>query len=231
MPTFLELAQKVGSESGTVSGNQLTTVVATNDRLRKIVRWTNDAYRQIQNAQAGWRWLQDDFTAPMEAGTGRYSPATLGLTRFGEWVCTQDGREDRFSVYDTATGQAGEYPIVFQDWSSFYVTRLRGLQTSGRPRFFSITPAGEIVVSPTPESDFTLRGPYRKGPQELTQDTDVPEMPARFHDIIVDGALVMLTTHDEAAPTLSLYQLRQLRGWLQLMRDQLPAITFAGTLA
>lgn len=231
MPTFLELAQKVGSESGTVQGNQITSVVTTNSRIQKIVRWTNDAYRQLQNASACWRWMQSDFTAPLTAGKQRYTADDLGIARFAEWDCAQDGREDRFSVYETAGAGAGEAAIAFQDWRSFYATRLRGVQTTGRPGAFSASPANEIVLSPTPAAGFTLRGPYRKGPQELTANTDVPEMPARFHDLIVDAALVLLTTHDEAAPTLTLYQLRQLRGWSHLARDQLPAITFGGALA
>lgn len=228
MPTFLELAQKVGSESGTVDSGRLTTVVDAQARLAKVVRWTNDAYRQIQNAATGWFWLQGEFSAPLTIGQQRHTPDNLGIDRFAAWDCRGPGREDRFSVYLTAGAGAGEYGLAFVDWPTFYTTRLRGLQLAGQPRLFSISPAGEFVVSPTPDAAYTLRGPYRKAPQELAVDADVPEMPARFHDVIVSAALVMLTTHDEAAPTLSLYQMRQLRGFSELLRDQLPVIEFGG---
>jgi len=231
MATLLELAQKVGSESGTVD-QPILTVVGAKGRVGKVVRWTNDAYRQIQNAHAAWRWLQSDFTGPLAIGQQRHTPANLGInTRFAEYVCTGTGDEDRFSAYLTEGQGEGEYPMRFLPWDVFYTTRLRGKQVLGTPQFFSISPANEIVVSPTPDRAFTLRGPYRKGPQELIADGSTPEMPARFHDVIMDTALIMLTTHDEAAPTLPLYQLRKARGWSDLARDQLPIVGFAGALA
>jgi hypothetical protein len=231
MSTFLELAQKVGSESGTVD-KTIASVVGATGRIGKVVRWTNDAYRSIQNADAAWRWLQSDFSAALTIGQGRYTAAQLGIaTRFAEWPCL-GVREDRYSVYPTDGNGAGEYSLRFVDWPTFYTTRLRGVQTAGNPAYFSISSTGEIVVSPAPDRAFTLRGPYRKGPQELIANGDIPEMPARFHDIIVDGALILLTTHDEAAPTISLYQLRKLRGFSDLQRDQLPVVAFGGgTLA
>lgn len=227
MPTFLELAQTVGSESGTVENGRLASVTDPNPRVRKVVRWTATAYRQIQNAKRGWFWLQDEVETALAAGKQRYSATDLGLDRFSEWT-VRDETEDRFSLYP-ADAQAQEHQLVFQDWDSFYVTRLRGAQTAGMPRFFSINPKGEIVVSPTPDAAYVFRGPYRKAPQELRVDADVPEMPAHFHDIIVDAALVLLTTHDEAAPTLSIYQLRTMRQFSDLEREQSPRIQVAGT--
>lgn len=230
MPTFLDLAQKVGSESGTVQHGRLTTVADPSDRVRKVVRWTRDAYRQIQNAHRAWLWLQDDFEVNVPPGQQRNSAADLGLARWAEWDCRYDSEEHRFSLYE-ADNQAGEYGLSFQDWRSFYASRLRGVQPTGRPAIFTISPKGEIVLWPSPAKACVLRGPYRQSPQELTDDDDVPEMPAHHHDLIVDVALVLLTTHDEAAATLSLYQMRELRGFSQLERDQLPRIAMGGTFA
>ena len=75
-----------------------------------------------------------------------------------------------------------------------------------------------------------MRGLYRKAPQTLALDDDVPDMPAHFHDCIVEAAVIMLSTHDEAAPNLTLWQLRAIRGFSQLEREQLPTITMAGPL-
>lgn len=232
MPTFLQLAQKVARESGTVSDGQLTTVVGRTGRLRKVVDWTNDGYRQIQNANRSWGWLQDNFEANTVAATSRYTGAALGLTRFAEWTCFHNPYdEDRFSIFDPAVGRTSEGALQFLDWDTFYTARLRGASTSGKPSYFSISPKGEIVLSPVPDAAYTLRGPYRQSPQELALDADVPEMPAHFHDTIVAAAVVMLSTHDEAAPNLALWQLRQLRDFSQLEREQLPRIGICGALA
>lgn len=225
MATFLELAQKVGSDSGTVQGNQPTTVAVTNDRLRKIVRWTNDAYRQIQNAHRAWLWLQGEFEGDTTAGVARYTGAALNADRLAEW-----GDRESVTLFDPAVGPANEGPLIYRDWLDFYRNVLRGAQTPGRPRYFSVSPAGELVLAPTPDRAFTVRGLYRKAPQTLALDDDVPDMPAHFHDCIVEAAVIMLSTHDEAAPNLTLWQLRAIRGFSQLEREQLPTITMAGPL-
>ncbi|KQT54635.1 hypothetical protein ASG43_03345 [Aureimonas sp. Leaf454] len=229
MATFLQLVQKVARDSGTVSGTQPTTVAGQTGRLAKIVHWTNDAYRQIQNVHGAWNWMQGEFSGATVPGTSAYSSR---LSRFAEYVCTGED-EDRYSLFDPALGRESEAPLRFVDYRTFYATQLRGAQAvrQGRPNLFSIDPSGALCLSPTPDKVYTIRGPYRKDVQELDANNDVPEMPPRFHDLIVDGALVMLTTHDEGAPTLTLYQLRQLRGFSQLERDQLPRIAFGGTLA
>lgn len=230
MATFLKLVQKVARESGTVSGVLPATVAGQTGRLAKIVHWTNDAYRDIQNAHRAWNWLQGEFSANTVAGSRSYSPA---IPRFAEFTCSGDYREDRFSLFDPTEGRQNEGQLRFVEYPDFYRTHLRGHAATqqGRPAAFTISPGGALLLSPTPDKTYTVRGPYRRDVQELEDDGDVPEMPARFHDMIVAGALVLLGTHDEAAPTLSLYQLRQLRMFSQLERDQLPRISLAEPLA
>ncbi|RFC65015.1 hypothetical protein DYI37_03880 [Fulvimarina endophytica] len=225
MPTFLDLARKVGSESGTVAGSQITTVENTNDRIGKIVRWTNDAYRQIQNANRDWGWLRDVLLdGTIVAGKAQYDAPSLGITRFREWECTGDDREDRFHLLDPSTGQASR--LRFMDYRAYL--SLLGTSLGGdRPHSFTISPRGAIILHPRPTRAFLFRAPYRLAPQELVSNADVPDMPAHHHDVIVETALVLLATHDEAAPTLALYQLRQLRGFSQLEREQLPVIRVA----
>lgn len=225
MATFLELAQKVGQDSGTVSGIQPATVVGASGRIGKVVRWTNDAYRQIQNAHRAWQWLQGEFEGDTTASVARYTGAALNAIRLAEW-----GDRKSMTLYDPDIGAASEGPLIFREWLDFYRNVLRGVQTAGRPRFFSVSPAGELVLSPTPDRAYKVRGLYRKAPQKLLLDDDVPEMPEHFHDIIVEGAVIILSTHDEAAPNLTLWQLRKIRSFSDLEREQLPSITIAGPL-
>ena len=56
-------------------------------------------------------------------------------------------------------------------------------------------------------------------------------MPARFHDLIVEAALVLMATHDEAGAQLPLYRLRELSRFIQLEREQLPQMTLGPALA
>jgi len=232
MSTFLQLCQTVGSESGTITDGKLTTVSGQTGRLAKVVRWTNRAWRNIQTAHAGWLWMRSDFTGGTSEDTRTYSGSDLGVSsRFGEFIYS--GREDegRYSIYKSATGVSDERPLIYRPYDYFYAVLMRGTQTSGYPRYFTITPDNKLALHPIPDGEYKVKGPYRKDVQDLASDSDEPEMPARYHDIIVDLALEFLTTFDEAPFQYPLVKLRRIAGFSELERDQLPKITLGGPLA
>lgn len=232
MGTFLSLAQEVAADSGTINGTYPAAVTGQTGRLAKIVRYTNLAWRSIQNAHGAWRWMRSDFTSTaIASGTRSYTATTLSITRFGEFIVRDNTEEDRYTIYLTATGVSDERQLRFMDYDRFFATFMRGTQTNDYPTWFTITPDNKIALHPIPDDSYTIRGPFRKSPQELTADADEPEMPARFHYLIVDAALEMLGVHDEAVSQLPLWRLRKLRGFSDLERDQLPRIRFAGPLA
>lgn len=234
MATFLALAQKLASESGTVqSASSPVAVTGQTGRLGKIVRWTNDAWRSIQNAHGAWRWLQAEFSGSTIDGQQRYTSAQMSIaSRFGEWVC-RGNEEDRYSIYDPAVGVTGESELRFIHWDDFYRAYVKGDQSSEtRPSRFSIAPDNQICFHPIPDKVYTVRGPYRKDVQEMTADGDIPEMPVRFHDLIVETALEFyLDPHDEALALIPAHRLRRLPRFSELERDQLPPIRLAGALA
>ncbi len=238
MATFLQLAQKLASDSGTVAGGGPTTVVGQTGRLGKIVRWTNEAWRSVQNAHNAWRWMRGEFEGTTIVSQVRYNgtefddvETSAPITRFAEWVYTGEGDEDRFSLYDPLIGVADERQLSYLDWDTFYTTKLRGVQTAGKPRYFAVSPSSQLCLSPAPDTSYIVRGLYRKDVQNLELDDDVPEMPTRFHDLIVDIGLLLLGTHDESATQLPLWRLQRLARFCELERDQLPIIRFPGPLA
>lgn len=224
MATFLQLAQKVASESGTINGTLPTTVVAQTGRLGKIVGWVQAAWSDIQNRHAGWRWMQAEWTGNTVAATQRYTATALGLTRWAEWVTEGDTDEPVLSAYPQTGTVADARFLRFIPWPRFYATRLRGVQQSGWPSEFTIDNEGRIVLYPVPDAVYVLRGIYRKSAQVLAVDGDVPEAPERHHDTIVSAALVYLATHDEAGGQLPVWNLRMMRQMQALERDQLPPI-------
>lgn len=240
MSTFLQLCQDVASESGTFSGTVPSVVTGQAGRLAKVVRWTNQAWRSIQNAHAQWRWMQSQFYGPTVASTQSYAGTDFNdlftaaaITRFAEWTYTGEGAEDRFSLYDPSIGAADEMPLRYLDWNDFYTLRMRGAVSTeeDRPAFFTIGPNNKLYLSKIPDKAYTVRGLYRKSPQELEADSDTPEMPERFHDLIVDIAVEYLGTHDEATVQIPLWRLRRFEKFNELERDELPKIRLAGTFA
>lgn len=236
---FLQLCQKVGSESNTIPRGSLTTVVGqTNERKAKVIQWVADAWRQVQNAHASWNWMQAEFYGDTVASTQRYAYTAFKdrstdatITRFADWIYAEDGQDSGITLYDTTIGLSDEGPLVFREWEWFYRTQLRGTVNEGKPTLFSIAPDNKLVLSLTPDSaDYRIRGRYRKDEQTLALDADTPECPTRFHDVIVDIALMLADTHDES-PQFQLHQFRRSYNFCNLERDQLPRVRLGGPLA
>lgn len=223
MATFLELARKVARESGTVTGNLPLSVTGQDGRLGKIVYWTADAWRQIQNRHNAWLWMRDEYQDTLSAGAAVYTAASFNLTRWAAWVADHEST----TIYDQALGVVDERPLLFMPWGQYRRSYQRGLQQQNRPRHYSISPAGEICFGPTPDAAYVVRGEYRLAPQELVDNDDVPEMPARFHDLIAHLGLLLLAEHDEAGMHM-VAAMRRYRELLnELQRDQLPRMHIA----
>jgi hypothetical protein len=200
MSTFLELCQKVARESGTVSGNLPTTVVNnTVARLVKIVNFTNDAWQLIQNLHDEWYWMQKEFSATITSASQRYSASDLNITDWSQWIMPDDHGNDRLTIYLTSNGVADEHPINYIEFPKYLRKYERGSQTAATPVEYSIAPNGDLCFGPIPDANHTVKGRYRKENQTLDEDDDEPELPARFHQIIVHRALLLLAEHDEAA--------------------------------
>ena len=240
MATFLQIAQKVALESGTISGikindsvlsGPLTTCQNQSGRLAKVVSWTIDAWNEIQNRHASWLWMRVPFptTTITVANTARYLPSAWGITDFAEWIVD----DHVCSLYDQSLGVADEGEITFMAWIDYWRGYMRGLQTPNRPGFYTISPQMEFCVGPIPDKSYVIRSEYRTTPQILVNDTDVPNCPARFHDAIVWLAVLRLCQHDEAGPVpLAAAQMKYADQISALERDQLPSwVSYSGPLA
>jgi hypothetical protein len=236
MATFLALVQKVAREAGTLDSASITTVAGQTGMKGKMVGWVQDAWRSIQNAHSSWLWQQAEFYGNTVASTQRYAYTSFNdfatsatITRFADWIVDREGPDSGISLHDPAVGVADEGPLRYVGWDLFYKTQLRGTQTEDKPSMFTIAPDSKLVFSRTPDAVYTIRGRYRKDEQTLSADGDIPECPARFHDAIVDAALMLLGTHDEAAPQIPLWQMRKSRNFCDLERDQLPRVSFSAS--
>lgn len=227
MATFLELCQQVARESGTVSGVLPSTVISQQGRLAKIVHWTRTAWVEIQNQRADWLFLKDEFEGATTAGTARYTGASFDLDRWAAW----DRTEDTLTAYRESDGPAEEGPLLFLPWNLYRRMYGRGVQQQNKPVHFSISNRGELCLGPIPDDSYVIRGLYRKSPQILEANEDVPDMPARFHDLIAWYALLLLAEHDEAQMHIAVF-LRRYRSLLgELERDQLERVEIGEALA
>lgn len=233
MATFLQLCEDVASESRT--GAFPGTVSGVTGRPAKIARWVREAWTEIQNDDNDWRWMEDRFTGSILTGQAIYEGSDFGLTRWGGWKAGRDPESglERITLYETALGQSDERPLQYMPWSTFQGTYLRGASASraGRPGVYTVDTAERFALWPTPEIAYTLAGSYRKSPQSLVANDDVPECPARFHSIIRWRALVRLAAHDEAFNQPGYWNAQYMDVFSDLTRDQLPKIRHGRAIA
>lgn len=225
---LLGLVQALARESGTLDERQIVTVTDATGRIAKMVAWIKAAHSEVCTSRQDWLFLQGEFEGDTIAGIQRYTPAAWNLTRLASWGTTQDPGDDMFSAYPIAAGAGEEGPLCFIPWNRFYVSFTRGAQQPAPPKFFSIAPSGEFCLAPTPDGAYRVRGVYRKTPKPLAADGDVPEIPERFHMVIVYQALMKVAGHDEALFMRQNQEIefRSLRS--DMLRDCLPVMTYGG---
>ncbi len=225
MSTFLQIAQKAARDSGVISGLRPTVVTGQTGDLLKIVEFVKEAWRDIQNRHASWRWMRKEFTGTTSASSARYTAASFNLTDHAEWIIDRSGNEYPTTLYLQATGVSDEREIGFIPWATYVRHYLRGSQTNQRPVHFSVSPANEFCLGPVPDDTYVVRGGYRQDTQELAANADTPGMPARFHDLIAHLAVMKFGGHDEASFSYADSKSKADAMMFALERDQLPMMT------
>lgn len=224
MATYLDLVKDLARESGSMDQSNITTVTGVSGRTEKMANWVKQAYTNIQNSRRDWGWMVEEFSYPLIPGTAVYTPASFNLTRFASWAVDRHWYMP-LSIRDDSLGLGNEQPlpqVCYEEWRSLYG---RGDQSNWmRPTLWAISPKNELVFGAYPDIAYVVRGQYVKGPQILAANADVPEMPERFHQLIVWEALRLLMLHDGAYneasfPTQEMAVLRH-----GLESDQLPEV-------
>lgn len=227
MASFLTLCSRLASRSGAV-GTAPSSVTGQTGRQAKCVDWVMHAWELIQSYHADWGFLQDEWSGELIAGTPAYSSTTFNLERFGCWKGDRPGNSGIYrptTLYDPAIGVSDEgalSEISFEAWRESYD---RGSQTNNRPTCYCLAPDQTIRFGPIPNKTYNVRGEFRKAPQTLAVNSDEPDMPSAYHDIIVDKAIILMSEHDEAPGGLA----AAIRGHAEklnaMRRDLLPAFS------
>lgn len=226
--TYLELLQTLASEGGVVPGagpaGSATavpqTLGAATGLVAKMAAWVKRAWIDIQTARDDWHWLRGEFAGSLTSGTARYSATDLGILRWQAWLPAAEDGTSTLSIYKTSLGASDEGMLAFEPFSIFY-PRLRGAQpANGKPTVASVDREGKLVFWPTPDAAYTVRGLYRKSPQELSGAGDIPEMPPAFHNLIWIRAAFLADAYDEAPDRLPIWRADEQRYWQALIHAQ-----------
>ena len=228
---FLELAQKLRQQT-VDSGTGPSTVISQTGEAGRFVAWVADAWTELQQANDDWLWMRKSFSVDTVAADGAYAytdctdtVTAVAIARFARWY------RDSFKAYLSASGVGVEYPLTWLEWERFRRLYRYGTQTDGQPAHVSMDPTQAFVLGPKPDAVYVVSGDYQLGPQTLALDADTPEMPSRFHLLIMYEAMAKYGGNRIAPEAMvrAVAEGGRLRAALE--RNQLPPLTFGGPLA
>lgn len=213
--TFLELVQRLHSES-LRSTAAPTSVSGATDRNARLFNRIADAWRNLQNERL-WRWMRVTTDVALVAGQQTYSDSDLSLTRFGSWR-TED---DTYCPVIYRSGQVNSmWPLLYDHLDEFRRHWIYLTMGQSQPIVWTIDEQDRFLVGPAPDQAYMLRAEYWMEPTELTADTDEPDMPAKFHMVLVWRALIDEAKADAKPELLALAEENYALVHGQLLRDQ-----------
>lgn len=221
MATFLQLCQKLSRESGSVSGGATlpVSVSGQSGRLAKLVGWIADSWVDIQNDRNDWNFLQKKLSSSLIVNNLEYTGVSFGLSDVSKWKTLPR----TWSIYDPAIGQADESFLRPVEYDAFYSKFLIGTHDAQRPGYVAVSPLGELCFGPKPDKSYMLRGWYRRTPQVLAANADVPIVPD-MHDMIVWRAMKRLDGSDEAPTRFQFDSAIYENMWANFVRAYTPKI-------
>jgi hypothetical protein len=233
--TFLQLCKDVARECDVSNGEAaVASVAAQVGQVQRIVAAVRDEWILIQNRHQDWRWMRSEFTFTTVVGDDSYAytDATDVLTaatisRFAKWVANDDA--DPIKCYLTTV--SNERWLQWLPWESFKSIYKIGTQNNGVPTHVSVDPQNNLRFGPKPNDTYTITGPYQRGAQVLSAGTDEPDLPSRYHQLLMFSAMRRYGYGDAATETIT-YAEKQIRTMLrQLEADQLPSVRIGSPMA
>lgn len=224
---FLALTNQLRVECG-VSGPALTTVQAltsTTENSRLAV-WIQTAWNDIQTSKEDWLFLRKTFSFSTVAQQSAYTAAEAGLTDMGNW------KLDSFRCSSLGS-YTDEQLMNYMDWTTYRNLYLYGSMrtTYTRPVVMTVTPAKDLGFGAIPDQAYTINAEYFTTPVTLSDDTDSPSAPTRFHMIVVYRAMMYYGGYEAAPEVLSRGSEEYQRLYSRLEIDQLPTMVNGPPLA
>lgn len=256
MSSFINICQSVhrkmrggNAKPGTLpSVIPVPSVPAQDQMVYDIVDAVQLAWENLQNLHQGWLWMRKQGTFPTIATLRTYNLTQIRVTIPDyDWTVTFDASQGNaifLNCFNTAATTRVDQPIwyiPYENWRGF--KDRRPLTANGQPRFFTQWPDYTIEFDPTPGvspggGTYSIVTDYRKTNQSLQNSGDIPECPARFHEVIAWMAVEIICEQRGSTALLMQLAKRELYGegprqgrLTQLENDQLPQLLLSGRYA
>lgn len=228
---FVQLTERLRYECG-VSGTQLTTVQNLNGELLRLRNWIRDAWQELQQERSDWKFMKKPFSFVTEAGVQRYSLSVVQDVNGS--IDIDRYKQNSFSIDPpTDTDRMQEQPLGMMAYDHFRNMYIVGYPVTDpgrwqRPMTATIDDDKSIAFGPCPDLAYTIRGECWINPQILDADTDVPIMPAKYHNVIVYRAMKKYAGFESANDVRVRSVQEGTAPELTLFNEQLPPVTIDG---
>ena len=157
---------------------KLADVDATDVSDAEINTYINDSYQEALGDEL-WAFLLARISFPTVAGTSEYLVSSLASD---------------IEAHRVVQVHAAGYLLDQIQPSKYFEMQPVGaaVSTSGTPNYWTILDGTTLVLWPQPSAVFTVGVVYYRVPADLTQDTDTPVFPSRYHFLLKWGALAYL---------------------------------------
>ena len=152
-----------------------------------VVQWIRDAWHQVQNSRRDWKWMQRASQFSTQIGKNIYTLADIAATdpevaRLRRWY-----RND----FRQVQGESEDRPVNYMQ-EALYERRYSNKppSTQGHPIALTIRERDLAVwLYPMPDDVYPIHMRYALRASELVKNTDVPEMPEEYHELLVWKAI------------------------------------------
>lgn len=199
---YLDIAKRTRQECD-ASGTGPAAVTNQSGESKRFVDWAADAWTEIQNRHQNWKWMRSRFTVNTVADDDTYaysdctdSKTSAAISRFSRWWW--DDCIFPFRIYKQSDGIGTERWLTPIDHESFKRLYRLGTQVSGAPAHYTVDEDDNILLGPKPDAVYVVSGDYQRGAQVLAANDDEPDMPSRFHMLIVYHAMLKYAGFESA---------------------------------
>ena len=206
---FLQLVQEVNILSG-IQGT-IDDPASTVGIQNVIVDCTRNGWTSIQICKKDWEFMLRPNAFNTVPGQSVYTPdevfADLGYNDLGLYKADSFAYEKRYLK---------ELPVSM-------ATVIDPSDSVGSPMWYFVFPYNNVLAINEPNGSYHIKFWYIKATQQLHNGTDIPELPERFHRLIIYKALEFLAVYTGNPELSTKYSLEQALLFGELMREYIPA--------
>jgi len=160
----------------------------------------NASLRDINQSHFEWPFNHIEAEETLTAGTSRYAyPSDASIIDFDSF------RIKANSTFGNETKRLSV--ITYDSYLQNFVDQEYTADTNKRdvPSYVCQAPSQEYVISPSPKEAYEIVYEYYRIPVDLVSATDVPFIPERYKQVIMDGTMyhAYLFRSNEQAATLA----------------------------